>query len=144
MRIRDCMTPDTKLIHPDDTLQRAAQLMQECDCGILPVADGDRLVGMLTDRDIALRGIGEGKGPQTKVGDCLTPEVKYCFEDEDTQHVCQNMAEIQVRRLAVLNRDKRLVGIVSLGDLARKEANAAKALHFIARPSSQHNQSRAA
>jgi CBS domain-containing protein len=144
MKIRDVMTRDAKLTHPDDTLQHAAKLMKECDCGILPVADGDHLIGMLTDRDIAVRGIAEGKGPQTKVREAMTDEVKYCFDDEDTQHVCQNMADIQVRRLPVMNRDKRLVGIVSLSDLARKEPNTAKALHGIARPSEQHNQSRVA
>src|SRR5947207_9773339 len=118
MKIRDCMTANAKLCSADDTVQQAAKLMQECDCGIIPVSEGDRLIGMITDRDIALRCIAAGKGPDCKVRDCMTDEVKYCFEDEDTQHVCQNMADIQVRRLAVLNRDKRLVGIVSLSDLA--------------------------
>ena len=144
MKIRDCMTRDAQLCSPDDTLQRAAQLMKECDCGILPVADGDRLVGMVTDRDIALRGIAQGNGPNTRVRGCMTDEVMYCFDDEDSQHVCQNMAEIQVRRLPVMNRDKRLVGIVSLADLAKKEPNTAKALKGIARPSEQHNQTRLA
>ena len=141
MQIRDVMSHDAKLIGPNDTIQHAAQLMQECDCGVLPVADGDRLVGMITDRDMAIRAIAHGKGADCKVGDCMTDEVKYCFEDEALEHVCQNMADIQVRRLPVLNRDKRLVGIVSLGDLARKEPNTAKALKGIARPSEQHNQS---
>ena len=144
MKIRDVMTRDAQLARPDDTLQRAAQLMQQCDCGILPVADGDRLVGIITDRDIAVRCIAQGKGPDAKVRDGMTQEVLYCFDSEETQHVCQNMADIQVRRLPVVNRDKRLVGIVSLSDLARKEANTAKALRGIARPSEQHNQSRLA
>jgi CBS domain-containing protein len=87
-----------------------------------------------------VRGLAEGKGPDTKVRDAMTDEVMYCFDDEDIQHVCQNMAEIQVRRLPVVSRDKQLVGIVSLSDLAKKEANAAKALRGIARPSEQHNQ----
>src|SRR6266436_1969761 len=128
MIIREVMTRDAKLTHPDDTLQQAAILMKEGDCGILPVADGDHLVGMLTDRDIAIRCIAEGKGPNAKVREAMTEEVMYCFEDEDTQHVCQNMADIQVRRLAVLSRNKRLVGIVSLSDLARKAPNPATAL----------------
>ena len=144
MKIRDVMTCDAKLTSPDDTLRHAAQMMKECDCGVLPVADGDRLVGMITDRDIAVRCIAEGKGPNTTVREGMTQEVLYCFDDEDLQHVCQNMADIQVRRLPVLSRDKRLVGIVSLGDLARKEPNTAKALKGIARPSEQHNQSRLA
>src|SRR5690242_14607394 len=135
MNIRDVMTRDTQLCKPDDTLQHAAKLMQECDCGVLPVAGGDRLVGMITDRDLAIRAIGEGKGPNTKVRECMTQEVLYCFDDEDIQDICQNMAQNQVRRLPVLNRDKRLVGIVSLADLARKQANTARALKGIARPS---------
>jgi len=144
MIIREVMTRDAKLIHPDDTLQQAARLMKDCDCGILPVADGDQLVGMITDRDIAIRCVAEGKGPNARVTEAMTQEVLYCFEDQDTQNVCQNMADIQVRRLPVMNRNKRLVGIVSLSDLARKEPNTAKALHGIARPSEQHNQSRLA
>ena len=144
MIIREVMTRDAKLTHPDDTLQQAARLMKDCDCGILPVADGDQLVGMITDRDIAIRCVAEGKGPNARVTEAMTQEVLYCFEDQDTQNVCQNMADIQVRRLPVMNRNKRLVGIVSLSDLARKEPNTAKALHGIARPGEQHNQSRMA
>ena len=140
MKIRDVMTRTAHLTRPDDTLRHAAQMMKECDCGVLPVADGDRLIGMITDRDIAVRGIADGKGPDARVRDAMTDEVMYCFEDEDIQHICQNMAEIQVRRLPVVNREKQLVGIVSLSDLAKKEANAAKALRGIARPSEQHNQ----
>jgi len=140
MKIRDVMTRTAHLTSPDDTLRHAAQMMKECDCGVLPVADGDRLIGMITDRDIAVRGIADGKGPDARVRDAMTDEVMYCFEDEDIQHICQNMAEVQERRLPVVNRDKRLVGIVSLSDLAKKEANAAKALRGIARPSEQHNQ----
>ena len=140
MKIRDVMTRTAQLTSPDDTLRHAAQMMKECDCGVLPVAEGDRLVGMITDRDIAVRGIADGKGPDTKVRDAMTDEVMYCFDDDGIQQVCQNMAEIQVRRLPVVSRDKRLVGIVSLSDLAKKEANAAKALRGIARPSEQHNQ----
>jgi CBS domain-containing protein len=144
MKTRDVMTRDAKLTNPDDTLRHAAQMMKECDCGLLPVAEGDHLVGMITDRDIAVRCIAEGKGPDTKVREAMTQEVKYCFEDEDCEHVAQNMAEIQVRRLPVMNRDKRLVGIVSLADLARKEPETAMALHGITQPGGQHNQRRVA
>ena len=140
MKIRDVMTRTAQLTNPNDTLRHAAQMMKECDCGVLPVAEDERLVGMLTDRDIAVRGLAEGKGPDAKVRDAMTDEVLYCFDDDHIQQVCQNMADIQVRRLPVVNRDKRLVGIVSLSDLAKKEANAAKALRGIARPSEQHNQ----
>ena len=144
MQIRDVMTRDVKLTHPGDSCRQAALLMKQCDCGVLPVADGDRLVGMITDRDIAIRCIGEGKGADCKVSDCMTQEVKYCFEDEGVDQVSRNMADIQVRRLPVLGRDKRLVGVVSIGDLARREPDSAKALHGIAQPSAQHNQARIA
>ncbi len=98
----------------------------------------------VTDRDIAIRGVAEGKGPDAKVRDAMSPEVKYCFEDEDVAHVAENMAELQVRRLPVMNRDKLLVGIVSLGDLAIEGSlpKTAKALHGISQPGGQHNQSR--
>jgi CBS domain-containing protein len=144
MTIRDAMTRNAKTCTADDTIQQAARLMKECDCGVIPVADGDRLIGMITDRDIAIRCIAEGKGADCKVRDAMTNEVKYCFEDEDIEHVCENMAAIQVRRLPVLNRQKRLVGIVSLSDLAHQQLDTARALHRIAQPSAQHNQSRIA
>jgi CBS domain-containing protein len=140
MQIRNVMTRNPQLINPDDTIQHAARLMAECDCGILPVSEGDHLIGMISDRDIAIRGIGNGKGPHSKVRDAMTREVKYCFEDEDAAHVAKNMADLQVRRLPVMNRDKRLVGIVSLSDLARKEPDMGKALAEIAQPGDQHNQ----
>jgi CBS domain-containing protein len=146
MKIRSVMTRDAKLTNPDDTLEHAAKLMKKCDCGILPVADGDHLVGMITDRDIAVRAVAEGKGPNTRVREVMSSEVLYCFDDQETAEVAHNMADIQVRRLPVMNRDKRLIGIVSVGDLAR-EASAecgGEALYGIARPGGQHNQSRLA
>jgi CBS domain-containing protein len=144
MKIRSVMTRDARLTNPDDTLEHAAKLMKQCDCGSLPVADGDHLVGMITDRDIAIRAVAEGKGPNSRVRDAMTAEVLYCFEDQESDEVAHNMADIQVRRLPVLNRDKRLVGIVSVGDLAREGSAecGGEALHGIARPSAQHNQSR--
>src|SRR4051794_32946446 len=144
MKISKIMNRDAKLISPDDTLQHAAKLMKDCDCGVLPVAEGDRLVGMITDRDIAVRCIAEGKGPDAKVRDAMTQEVKYCFDDEEIAHVCANMSEIQVRRLPVVDRSKRLVGIVSLSDLARQSPSTARALQGITQPSRQHNQGFAA
>src|SRR5919197_1685417 len=113
--------------------------MEEIDAGAMPVGENDRLIGMITDRDIAIRAVGAGKGPETPVRDVMSAEVKYCYDDEDLDHVAENMGDIQVRRLPVVNRDKRLVGIISISDLARKEANTAKALRGIARPSEQHN-----
>ena len=113
--------------------------------GCCPVGEHDKLVGMITDRDIAIRGIAEGKGPDTKAREVMSHEVKYCFEDEAVEHVAENMAELQVRRLPVLNRDKRLVGIVSLSDLATQGSlpKTARALHGISQPGGQHNQSQA-
>jgi CBS domain-containing protein len=143
MRVSEVMTRQVELAKPDDTIQQAAQTMARIDSGALPVSDGDRLVGMLTDRDIAIRAVARGKGPDAKVRDVMTPEVKYCFEDEDLNHVAQNMGDIQVRRLPVMNRDKRLVGIVSLGDIAFEAGKGpgGKALEGIAKPGGQHNQS---
>ena len=141
MQIKDVMTTDVHTIRPNDTLRDAAMEMAKVDSGILPVSDGDRLVGMISDRDIAIRGVGHGLGPDARVADVMTHEVKYCFDDQDLDDVADNMAEIQVRRLPVVNRDKRLVGIVSLGDLATSDGGAipaAEALRGIARPGGEH------
>jgi CBS domain-containing protein len=123
-------------------IQDAAKLMSEIDAGVLPVGDNDRLVGMITDRDIAVRAVAQGKGPQTPVREVMTAEVKYCFDDEDTEHVARSMSDQQVRRLPVVNRDKRLVGILSLGDLAIMQggAPAGEALAGISQPGGQHSQ----
>lgn len=141
--IANAMSRDVKTIGPDETLRSAASLMQQIDAGVLPVADGDRLIGMITDRDIALRGVAQGKGPDAKVREAMTAEIKYCFEDEELDHVAANLAELQVRRLPVMSRDKRLVGIVSLGDLATNGSVpvSAKALHGISQKGGEHNQS---
>jgi CBS domain-containing protein len=141
MKIRDCMSSDVHIAAPSDTIQSAATMMSEIDSGAIPVGDNDRLVGMITDRDIAIRAVG--RGPDTKVSDVMSHDVKYCYEDEDTDHVLANMGHIQVRRLPVLNRDKRLVGIVSLGDLSMTGARAktGQALGDISRPGGSHNQS---
>ncbi|MES1201186.1 MAG: CBS domain-containing protein [Pseudomonadota bacterium] len=142
MKIKDLMTRDVRTIAPGTTLRAAAKLMSDIDAGSLPVAEGDRLVGMLTDRDIAIRGVACGKGPDASVSEAMTREVLYCFDDEDIADVCENMADIQVRRLPVVDRDKRLVGIVSLSDLATKGAqdHAGAALEGIARPGGAHTQ----
>src|SRR5207249_9574201 len=146
MKIGNVMSRDVQLIKPDDTIRSAAALMKKIDAGLLPVTENDKLVGMITDRDIAIRGVAEGKGPDSKVRDAMSPEVKYCFEDEDVAHVAENMAELQIRRLPVMNRSKRLVGIVSLSDLATEGSlpKTAKALHGISQPGRAHNQARAA
>jgi CBS domain-containing protein len=121
MRVSEAMTRDVRIANPGQSIREVAKMMGEIDAGVLPVGENDRLVGMITDRDIAIRAIGQGKGPDTLVRDVMSKEVKYCYEDEDLEHVAQNMGDIQVRRLPVVNRDKRLVGIVSLGDVAQNE-----------------------
>jgi CBS domain-containing protein len=144
MKIKDCMTRDVRIANPNETIRDAAKMMCECDAGVVPVGENDRLVGMLTDRDIAIRAVAEGKGPDTRVRDVMSAEVKYCYDDEDVDDVARNMAELQVRRLPVLNRDKRLVGIVALGDLACSEETsdvATTALSGISRAGGQHSQS---
>jgi CBS domain-containing protein len=146
MKISSVMSRDVQVCAPDAALRDAAALMKRIDVGVLPVAEGDRLVGMITDRDIAIRGVAEGKGPEGKVRDAMSHEVKYCFEDEDVAHVAKNMAEQQLRRLPVMNREKRLVGIVSLSDLATQASlpRTAHALHGISQPGGKHNQGHAA
>ena len=142
MRVADCMSRDVRIANPDESLQDAARAMAQIDSGVLPVGDGDRLVGMITDRDIAVRGVAEGKGPDARVREVMSAEVRYCFDDEDIGEVLRNMGEIQVRRLPVLNRDKRLVGMISIGDLAKADADARTggALADIARPGGEHSQ----
>jgi CBS domain-containing protein len=146
MKIGNVMHRDVKIIGPKESLRNAAAMMKKLDAGVLLVGEHDRLVGMITDRDIAIRGIAEGKGPDATVQDVMSHEIKYCFEDEEVAHVVENMAALQVRRLPVMNRDKRLVGIVSLGDLAIQGSlpKTARALHGISQPGGQHNQSHAA
>lgn len=143
MRVAEVMCTDVCIVSADETIRDAAKLMDDIDAGALPVSDGDRLVGMITDRDIAVRAVAAGKGVDTAVKDIMTGEVMYCFEDEDVQHVVENMGDIQVRRLPVMNRQKRLVGIVSLGDLATVHSpeSAGIALSGIAQPGGLHNQS---
>jgi CBS domain-containing protein len=142
MRVSEAMTRDVYIADPDETIQQAAMAMAGIDAGALPVGEDDRLVGMITDRDIAIRGIAEGKGPDTKVRDVMTTEVRYCFDDQDIEDVTLNMGDIQVRRLPVVDRDKRLVGIVSLGDVAVADGNgmAGEALSRLSRPGGEHSQ----
>jgi CBS domain-containing protein len=142
MKVSDAMTPEVQLCTPDDTLKDAAQAMAALGVGLLPVTDNDRLVGMISDRDIAIRGIGMGRGPEGRVGDVMTADVKYCYDDQDLEEVSANMGEIQVRRLPVLNRNKQLVGIIALGDIALIQGGngTGAALCGISRPGGQHVQ----
>jgi CBS domain-containing protein len=115
------MTREVRVANPGQTIRDVAKIMAEIDAGAIPVGENDRLVGMITDRDIAIRAVARGKGPDTPVREVMSGELKYCFEDEDLERVAKNMGDIQVRRLPVVSRDKRLVGIVSLGDVAQNE-----------------------
>ena len=142
MKIAKIMTRDVEFVKPETTLREAASLMKKIDAGSLPVSEHDKLIGMITDRDIAIRGVADGKGPDTKVRDAMSHEIKYCFEDEDVAHVAENMAELQIRRLPVMTREKRLVGIVALADLTKGSLpNTARALLGISKPGGRHNQS---
>lgn len=119
MKVGEAMTREVRLANPQQPIRDVAQLMAQLDAGAVPVSEDDRLVGMITDRDIAIRAVAAGKGPDTPVREVMSREVKYCFEDEELDHVARNMGDIQMRRLPVVNREKRLVGIVSLGDIAQ-------------------------
>lgn len=119
MKIADNLIKDVELATPNMPIRDAALKMKERDCGSIPVADGDTLIGMITDRDITIRAVAEGRDPMaTTCQDVMSPNILYCFDDQDVEEVVRNMADQKVRRLPVLNRDKRLVGIVSLGDLS--------------------------
>jgi CBS domain-containing protein len=141
MKISKCMTRDVQLANPTQTIQEAAKMMADIDAGVLPVGQDNRLVGMITDRDIAIRAVAQGKSPDTKIREVMSSEVLYCFDDQELEDVARNMADIKVRRLPVLNRSKHLVGIVSLGDLSKKEEPAvtAKAVSNITKPGGKHS-----
>jgi len=142
MKVHEAMSRQVRTVSPEATIREAARVMGDSDVGALPVASNDRLTGMITDRDIAIRAVAIGKGPDVTVGEVMSAEVLYCHEDEDVEDVCSNMADIQVRRLPVVDADKRLVGILSLADIAHKQAeDAGAALEGITRPGGTHSQS---
>src|SRR4030095_8162691 len=119
MKLKEILTPNPQVISPDAVICEAGRLMKQCDIGMLPVCDGERLVGVITDRDLAVRAVANGHNPlQTKVRDVMTPGICWCFHDQSLEEVAQLMEKKQIRRIAVLNRNKRLVGIASLGDFA--------------------------
>ena len=146
MKVSECMTRDPDVVNPDQPIREAATFMLQDDAGSMPVCDGDRLVGMITDRDIAVRAVAAGRGPETPVREAMTDHIDYCFDDEEVEAVAMKMSDVQVRRLPVISRaDKKLVGIVSLGDLSRsdKGESASVALEGVTDPGGQHNQSSA-
>jgi len=141
MQIREIMTRDVEIVPSDATVKDAAAKMKELDVGVIPVCDGQKLAGLLTDRDIAVRVDAEGRDASaTKVSDVMTPDILYCFEDQEIEEAASLMEVNQIRRLPILDRDKQLVGILSLGDLSvRTEGTeeqdlAAEALEEISEP----------
>lgn len=142
MRVSEAMSREVRLTKPRQSIRAAAKLMAEIDAGALPVAERDRLVGMITDRDIAIRAVAAGKDADTPVREVMSPGVMYCFEDEELDHVAHNMGAIRVRRLPVVNRSKRLVGILSLGDIAAAGPDpVGEAIGGVSRPGGPHSQS---
>jgi CBS domain-containing protein len=142
MKVSEVMTREVQTISPDQPVQEAANFMLSADAGSIPVTDGDRLIGMITDRDIAVRGIAKGYGPETPVRDLMTDDLVVVRLDEDCEEAANKMSEAQVRRLPVVDEQERLCGIVSLGDLAREtdSETAEQALEGVSQPGGQHQQ----
>jgi CBS domain-containing protein len=136
------MTRDVQTVRPDQPVQQAASFMLSADAGSIPVTDGDRLIGMITDRDIAVRGVAKGYGPETPVRELMTNDVVCAREDDNVDDIAEKMSDAQVRRLPVIDDQQRLCGIVSLGDLSREtdSDDAAQALEGVSQPGGQHRQ----
>ena len=142
MRVSEAMTRDVRIANPSQSIRDVAKTMAEIDAGSMPVGENDRLIGMITDRDIAIRAVAQGKGPDTPVREVMSDsKVLYCFEHDDLNDVAKNMGEEQVRRLPVVDKDKRLVGILSLGNIAQRESKSAgKAVRGVTKPGGAHQQ----
>ncbi|MEP6982855.1 MAG: CBS domain-containing protein [Sphingomicrobium sp.] len=142
MKISEVMTRDVQTVRPDQTVREAASFMLNADAGAIPVTEGERLVGMITDRDIAVRGVAEGHGPDTPVRDLMTNDIVAARLDDDTDDVAARMSEAQVRRLPVIDDQEKLCGIVSLADLSQQgEGEAAEqALQGVSQPGGVHRQ----
>jgi CBS domain-containing protein len=142
MKVSEVMTREVQTVRPDQPVQEAASFMLNADAGSIPVIDGDRLIGMITDRDITVRGIARGYGPDTPVRELMTDDLVVVRIDDDVEEAATKMSDAQVRRLPVIDQDERLCGIVSLGDLAREsdEDCAHEALEGISQPGGEHRQ----
>ena len=142
MKVSEVMTRDVQTIRPDQTAREAASFMLSADAGSIPVAEGNRLLGMITDRDIAVRGVAKGNGPETPVRELMTNDIICARESDDVEDVATRMSQAQVRRLPVLDDQERLCGIVSLGDLSREtdDESAAQALEGVSQPGGSHQQ----
>ena len=142
MRVSECMTRDLQVAQADQSIQQAAQFMLKADAGSIPVCEGERLVGMVTDRDLAIRALAEGRGPETPLRQIMTEKVVCCYEDDDVEKAAQKMNESKVRRLPIVSRSgDKLVGIVSLGDITQNDPKLAEyALEGVTQPGSLHDQ----
>jgi len=142
MKVSEVMTRDVQTVRPDSTVQEAASFMLREDAGSMPVSEGDRLIGMITDRDIAVRGVAQGRGPDTPVRELMTDEIICIRPDEDIEEAASKMSQAQVRRLPVVDENQKLCGIVSLGDLAREADDecAEEALEGVSQPGGEHRQ----
>jgi len=142
MKVSEVMTRNVQTVRPDQPVQEAASFMLNADAGSIPVTDGDRLIGMITDRDIAVRGVAKGYGPDTPVRELMTGDLVIVRINDDVEDAASKMSQAQVRRLPVIDDDERLCGIVSLGDLARETDNecAQEALEGVTEPGGEHRQ----
>jgi CBS domain-containing protein len=142
MKVSEVMTRDVQTVRPDQTAQEAANFMLSADAGSIPVTEGDRLIGMITDRDIAVRGIAKGNGPDTPVRELMTNDIVCVRESDDVEDIASKMSKAQVRRLPVIDDQEKLCGIVSLGDLSREtdDDTAGQALEGVSQPGGQHQQ----
>jgi CBS domain-containing protein len=142
MKVSEVMTRDVQTVRPDQSAREAASFMLRADAGAIPVTEGDRLLGMITDRDIAVRGVAEGHGPDTPVRDLMTNDIVAARPDDDTDDVAVRMSEAQVRRLPVIDDQQKLCGIVSLADLTQQgdDSAAQQALEGVSQPGGQHQQ----
>lgn len=144
MKLSEIMTGKVEVIGPDATLEECARKMRDADIGAIPVCDGDKVRGIVTDRDIAVRAVAEGEDPKTsRVSDVMTEKVSWCFEDQDVEDAARLMRDRQVRRIVVIDRKKKLCGIVALGDLAVRghdEHTEAQVLEGVSSPGHQHAQ----
>jgi CBS domain-containing protein len=142
MKVSEVMTRDVQTVRPDQRVQEAASFMLSADAGSIPVTDGDRLIGMITDRDIAVRGVAKGYGPDTPVRELMTDNVICARDSDEVEDIASKMSEAQVRRLPVIDDQERLCGIVSLGDLSREADDdcASEALEGVSEPGGKHQQ----
>ncbi|QIK79413.1 CBS domain-containing protein [Sphingomonas piscis] len=142
MKVSEVMTTKVATVRADQTAQEAARFMLRADAGSIPVLEGDRLIGMITDRDIAVRGVANGRGPDTPVRELMTEGLISTRADDEIEEAATRMSEAQVRRLPVIDETEKLVGIVSLGDLSREAegSEAEVALEGISQPGKLHQQ----